>query len=120
MKIIITSKGENLKSKVDPRFGRAKMFILYDTENGNYELIDNKQNLNAVQGAGIQAGQTVADTEAEALITGNCGPKAFSVLSAGSVKVYIGASGTIEEAIEDFKNDKLKCSDQANVDGHWN
>ncbi len=119
MRIVITAQGETLDSNVDPRFGRAKTFIVVDTENGEFECVDNTQNLNAAQGAGIQAAQTVCGTNAEALITGNCGPKAFRVLSTAGVKVYTGATGTVAEALEKFKNGELKESNEANVEGHW-
>ena len=119
MKVVVTSQGETLDSNVDPRFGRAKNFLVVDTENGEFKCVDNAQNLNAAQGAGIQAAQTVCGTDAEALITGNCGPKAFKVLSAANIKVYVGASGTVAEALEKFKKGELKESEEANVEGHW-
>lgn len=119
MKVVVTSQGETLESKVDPRFGRAKNFIIVDTESGDFECVDNAQNLNAAQGAGIQAAQNVANTDAEALVTGNCGPKAFKVLEASKIKVYVGADGTVAEAIEKFKNGELNEAENANVEGHW-
>ena len=61
MKVVITSLGETLESPVDQRFGRARYFILYDTESNEWSVHDNKQNLNAAQGAGIQAGQKVVE-----------------------------------------------------------
>ena len=119
MKLAITSEGEDLSSAVDPRFGRAKYFIVLDTETGDYAAHNNAQNLNAVQGAGIQAGRNVADLGVEAVLTGNVGPKAFSVLQAAGVKVYIGAAGTVAEAVEKFKAGELKPVSEANVEGHW-
>ena len=119
MKIVVASQGTDMDSPIDPRFGRAKYFIVVDTETGEFSASDNAQNLNAVQGAGIQAGQNVVELGAEALICGNVGPKAFTVLNAGKVKVYIGASGTVADAVEQFKADKLKCSENPNVEGHW-
>ena len=55
MKVIVTSQGQELNSPVDPRFGRAKYFLVVDTETGDFSAADNSQNLNAAQGAGIQA-----------------------------------------------------------------
>lgn len=120
MKVTITSNGQEMDSEVDPRFGRAKWFILVDTESGEHEAIDNKQNLNAAQGAGIQAGQNVVELGVEAVITGNVGPKAFRVLQAAGIKIYLCGSGTtVAEAIEQLKAGDLKEVDQANVEGHW-
>ena len=119
MKVAITSQGSDLSSPVDPRFGRAKSFIVVDTETHAFEAHDNTQNLNAAQGAGVQAGRTVAELGAEAVVTGHVGPKAFATLQAAGVKIYIGAQGSVKEALEQFKAGQLSCVDQANVEGHW-
>ena len=119
MKLCITSQGEELSSAVDPRFGRAAMFILADSDTGAFEVIDNKQNLQAAQGAGIQAGQKVATSGAKAVITGHCGPKAYSTLQAAGIEVFTGAEGTITEAIAAWKSGKLKKASGADVEGHW-
>jgi len=119
MKIAVTSSGKNLDSQVDLRFGRAAGFIIYDTETGSFEYVDNVQNLNAMQGAGIQAAQNVVEKNVSAIITGNCGPKAFAVLSAAGVKIYVGAQGSVKDVIEKFKNNELEEAQIANVQGHW-
>ena len=119
MKVIVTSQGRELNSPVDPRFGRAKYFLVVDTETGDFSATDNSQNLNAAQGAGIQAGKNVVDLGAEAVITGHVGPKAFATLHSGGIKVYTGAAGTVADAIEQFKADKLKSSSGADVEGRW-
>lgn len=119
MKLAVTSQGPDLKSSVDPRFGRAKCFVIVDTETGQFSTADNSVNLNAAQGAGIQAGRKVVELGAAAVITGHVGPKAFATLQAGGIKVYTGATGTVAEAVEQFKADKLKQSTGADVEGHW-
>ena len=116
MKIAVTSLGESLESPVDQRFGRARVFVLYDLETGEWSAHDNKQNLEAAQGAGIQAGQHVVDMGAGAVITGHCGPKAFKTLSAADIEIYQDAAGSVREAIDAFKAGKLKKSDQADVE----
>ena len=119
MKLAVTSQGPGIDSPVDPRFGRAKYFLLIDTDSGQPETVDNSQLLNAAQGAGIQAAQNVVELEVEAVVTGNVGPKAFSVLEAGGIKMYIGATGSVENAVEQLKADRLECVTEANVEGHW-
>jgi predicted Fe-Mo cluster-binding NifX family protein len=119
MKVAITSHGADLSSAVDHRFGRAKFLIVVDTDTGQFSAHDNTQNVNAVQGAGIQAGRNVVDLGVQAVITGNVGPKAFATLQAGGVKVHLGATGSAAEAMEKFKAGELECVSESNVEGHW-
>lgn len=119
MKIAITSTGPNLEAGMDQRFGRAQMFLIVDTETGQFTAVDNTQNLEAAQGAGIQAAKTVVDQGAEVLITGHCGPNAFKTLQAAAVKVIVGARGTNAEVLERFKNGELSEAQSPDVEGHW-
>lgn len=119
MRIAITTSGKDLDAPVDPRFGRARSFIIYDTDTGEWSLLDNAQNLNAAQGAGIQAATAVVNAGAEAVLTGNCGPKAFRALSAGKVAVYTGVGGTVRQAIEMFKACQLRPAVTASVESHF-
>ncbi len=107
MKLAVTSEGNTLQSPLDPRFGRARYFIVVDTETGKFSAVDNTVNLNAAQGAGIQAGKRIAGLGVEGLVTGHVGPKAFSTLEAAGVQIHTGASGTVGDAIEQFKAGKL-------------
>lgn len=118
MKIAVSSTGTTLESAVDPRFGRAKYFIVIDTDSYTFEAHDNSVNLNALQGAGIQSAKNVVDTGAEAIVSGNVGPKAFSVLNAAGMTIYTGASGTIRDAVDAFKAGSLSAVARANVEGH--
>jgi predicted Fe-Mo cluster-binding NifX family protein len=119
MKIVVTSSGETLDSPVDPRFGRAAKFIVYDTDSKEFEVVDNAQNINLPQGAGIQAAGTVSRLGAQGLVTGHCGPKAYRTLAAAGVKVYLGAQGTVAEAIESFEQGRLESAGGPDVQGHW-
>ena len=119
LKVTISAQGKDMNSPVDPRFGRAKYFIVVDTETESFTAHDNSQNLQAPQGAGIQAAKNVLDLGAETIISGNVGPKAFDTLMAGGITVYTGASGTVRDALEAFKAGKLKKAGKATVEGHW-
>jgi len=119
MKIAITAQGNEISSEIDLRFGRAKWLIVVDAETGDCETHDNVVNLNAVQGAGIQTGQNIANLGADVVITGNVGPNAFKTLSAADVKIFLAEKQTVQEAIDSFKAGELKEVDRANVEGHW-
>jgi len=119
MKVAITSSGKDLTSDIHRRFGRAENFIIVDSETMEYSVVENTQNLNLPQGAGIQAAKTIVDNNVKVLITGNCGPKAFQILDKVGIKIFIGVKGRIADALQQFKNNELKAIDAANVDGHW-
>jgi len=69
-------------------------------------------------GAGIQAAQTIASKGVKVVITGNVGPNAFQALSAAGIEVMTGASGTVKEAIEKFKNGQLSKAGSPTVGEH--
>ena len=119
MKVAVSAKGRTLDDEVDPRCGRASVFLVVDTETGEFEVVENTQNLEAAQGAGIQAARTVAEHGAEAVVSGHCGPKAFRTLDAAGVKIVVGASGTAREAVEKFASGALAPVESADVEGHW-
>ena len=119
MKIAVTSKGLDLDSQVDPRFGRAAYILIVDSKTFDFEVLDNKENVNALKGAGIQTASMVSDKGAEALLTGFCGPNAFKTLNAAKIKVASDIEGTVKDAVTSFIQGKLTISDQANVEGQW-
>lgn len=120
MKVAVTARGETPDAETDPHFGRAKIFLLVDTETGECSAHDNKQNLQASQGAGIQSAETVVRLGAEAVITGNVGPKAFYVLSGAEIPVFLAPSGSkVAQAVELLKANELSPAQGATKEGHW-
>jgi len=119
MKICVTSQGPDLASEVDPRFGRAKFFIIYNDEDETFEVVDNTQNKEASGGAGIQAASTVAENDCDWVISGHMGPKALAVLQEAGVSVATGASGKVSDALRAFREGELEETEEADVSPHW-
>lgn len=119
MKIAVTAKGRDLGAEVDPRFGRAAYIVIVDTETMDYEVIDNAANVNAFKGAGIQAATMISERGVEVLLTGYCGPNAFTTLEAAGIKVGSDTVGTVAEALETFKKGGVRYSDAPNAEGQW-
>jgi len=71
VKIVFTASGDDLNAPLDGRFGRAQKFLVYDLESKTFNVIDNQENLNAAQGAGIQSAETVARLGATVVVTGH-------------------------------------------------
>lgn len=119
MLVAFSTEGENLDSLLDTRFGRCRNFLVLDATSSDFKVMENAQNLHAAQGAGIQSAQNVIAAGAQALVTGHCGPKAFKVLQAAGVSIYLGEEKSIRALIEDFHNGKLEPLTSPNVEGHW-
>ncbi|MBZ4037852.1 NifB/NifX family molybdenum-iron cluster-binding protein, partial [Flavobacterium sp. 17A] len=86
-KIAVTAFDKTPDSAVDERFGRARYIIIFDTESEETQVIDNLDNLNAAQGAGINTAQKMADLSVDLILSGHVGPKAFKVLQATGIQV---------------------------------
>ena len=117
MKIAVTSEGEKPEGMVDPRFGRCRYFLVFDEATGSYTVLPNEQNIQAAQGAGIQAAQRLIEHGVEVVITGNIGPKAFKSLRADGIRVYTAAGMTVTEAVAAYRAGKLAESLEETAEG---
>lgn len=116
MKIAVSARGKSLDSAMDPRFGRSAGFVLFDTETGQTDYLDNSDQLDLTQGTGIKSAQMIVAAGTDVLITGQMGPKAAGVLSRAGIKLYACHSGTVQDAIhavdsntlEAFRNDAIQ------------
>ena len=108
MKIALTATSNSINGSMESRFGRSHGFIIYDSENRKSEFLDNTVNMNSAQGAGIQSAMNLIKAEAKAVITGHCGPKAFSLLKNAGIAVYLTEVNSVSEAIQLFESNSLK------------
>ena len=119
MKIAISSTGKTLESEVDSKFGRCKYFLIIEIENKkikDFKVVENTAKAQA-GGAGIGAGEIIANQKVDSIITVNLGPRAFSIFDQFKIKVYHG-EGKIKEVVENFANGKLKKLSNSNASQH--
>jgi predicted Fe-Mo cluster-binding NifX family protein len=120
MRLCIPAERPALDAPVDARLGRAAVFVLVDNDTGEMVgAVENVQNKQAASGAGVQAGQAIANSGAQAVLCTHVGPKAFRVLQAAGLQVYTGAEGTVADAVKAFQEERLEKTGSANVAGHW-
>ena len=120
MKVCIPAEAPRLDARVDERLGRAACFVLVESDSDAVlASVPNDQNKQAAQGAGVQAGQAIASLAPDAVLCANCGPKAFRVLQTAGIKVFLGAAGTVAEAVGALREGRLQEAPNANVEGHW-
>lgn len=110
MKIAISSKGKELESEIDSRFGRCPYFLIVEVDKESKEIKDFRAIENSASkqtsGAGVTAGETVANEKVDAIITSNMGPRAFQVFEQLGTKIYQG-QGNIKDVIKKFLEGKL-------------
>ncbi|MCD4846819.1 MAG: NifB/NifX family molybdenum-iron cluster-binding protein [Candidatus Aegiribacteria sp.] len=117
MKVIVSSLGKDLDSKISPVFGRAQWFISVDTDDMSYEAFENPS-ISQSSGAGIMAAQFVLKKGPASVLSANIGPNAFEVLQAGSISCYIAENGTVKETVEAFIDKKLDKMGLATANSH--
>jgi len=100
VRIAIASKGRELSSQVEPRFGRAEFIIIYDTGTPEPEVLDNQETSQLTGGAGVKAAEAVVDKRVDYVISQNFGPKALQVFKAANVKAAVISGETVAHAIE--------------------
>ncbi len=96
MKILVATQTKGgLEDLVSPVFGRAPTFTVVEVE--NKEIKDTKVHTNTAaagfRGVGIQAAQFAANEKVNAVIAGNIGPYASSVLAQTGIEIATGFVG---------------------------
>lgn len=117
MRIAVTSQGPNAASKVEPRFARARFFVMFDTETRVFTSYENTPGLREVPYQGVQAAEELLGLGVDGVITGSIGGKAFAMLLASSVVVYTGASGTVMDAIDQYEAGRVRCAIKPSLQG---
>ncbi len=114
-KVAISSEGSGLESMVDPRFGRAGYFVVYDTASCDVSCIDNGASQALGQGAGIATAECLAGKGVEVVLSGYVGPKAFQALHAADIKVCQDMDGmSTGQALERFQAGMVSFADTPN------
>ena len=106
MKIAIPVNEKKMESTICMSFGRTPYFMLYETDNGTYEFVDNAA-VASQGGAGVKAAQSIVDQKIEALLAPRCGENASVVLSGAGVKIYKTEGISIIDNIGKFKESQL-------------
>ncbi|GAG04427.1 unnamed protein product [marine sediment metagenome] len=111
MKICIPTMGENgLDNQVGEHFGRVPTYTIVDLDTNEVKVIENTSEHMGGQG---YPPEIMAKEGVNAMVCRGLGRRAIMMFEELGIDVYIGASGTVKDVIEAFKQDKLQ---KANVD----
>jgi predicted DNA-binding protein (UPF0251 family)/predicted Fe-Mo cluster-binding NifX family protein len=110
-KIAVSSEGPDLDGPVDPRFGRAAGFVIFDPDNMASEYVANAAAQGMAQGAGIQAAELMTRHGVGVVLTGYVGPKAFQALSAVGIMVGQNLEDlSVRQAVEKYKTGQVSMA----------
>jgi len=103
MKIAFATNGNSLKDEVVLHFGKAKNFLIFGTENGNFEVFENPE----IEGKGLPP-DFFKSQNVDIVIVFSLGPRAFEKFKNYKIKVLKTTGGTILENLKRFEENKLK------------
>jgi predicted Fe-Mo cluster-binding NifX family protein len=106
MRVVVSSDGADLESRLHETFGRCPMFLFVETDTMEFETVANPS-VEAPSGAGVRAAELVSGADVQVVITGRVGPKAMNVLREAGVAVYVASGGTVRQAVEGFRAGNL-------------
>lgn len=116
MRICMPTMGTSgLDDQISEHFGRAQSFTLVDTASGKVEVIAN--NGEHVCGGGAPVDRLKA-AKPDVIVCGGLGGGAIRMLDSLGFKVYIGARGTVKDAVESYKNGKLQEASMESACAH--
>ena len=110
MKICIPTMGENgLNNLVGEHFGRVPTYTIVDLDTDNVKVIPNTSHH---MGGQVDPPEIMAREGVNVMICQGLGRRAITMFEEFGIEVYIGASGTVRDAVTAFKQGRLQ---KANV-----
>jgi predicted Fe-Mo cluster-binding NifX family protein len=93
---------EGLQSELNDHFGMTEDFAVFDYDNGEVAGLRFVSNDSSVEGAKTNA-EILVDNGVQMVLAGYIGPHMLVALLDSGIRVFKGAVGTLEDAIEDFR-----------------
>jgi len=113
MKVCIPSIGPGgLDDGVGEHFGRVPNYTLVDTETNEVKVVPNTSE--HAGGSGYPP-DIIHAAGAEVMVCGGLGRRAIMMFEEKGIMVYIGASGTVRDAVEMYKQNKLQPATDENA-----
>ena len=106
MRICIPTMGENgLNDIVGEHFGRVPTYTIVDLDTNEVKVIPNTSE--HMGGHGYPA-EIMMREKIDVLVCRGLGRRALSMFEEFGIEVYIGATGTVKDAVVAFKEGKLR------------
>jgi len=113
MKIAVPTMGrKGLDEDVGQHFGRVPTYTIVDTETNDVKVINNTSQHAGGQGypPEIMQGEGV-----EVMLCSGLGPRAITMFEDFGIDVFVGAAGTVKDAVDAWEKGKLQEATDANA-----
>lgn len=115
MKVCIPTNGDKgLDDSVGEHFGRVPTYTIVDLETNNVKVIPNTSH--HMNGAGYPP-EIMAKEGVNAMVCQGLGRRAITMFEEMGIDVYIGASGTVKDAVDAFRNGSLQKAGEGDACG---
>ncbi len=111
MKVAVPTNGENLEDLIVSHFGRARNYLIYDTDTKNFEVFPNPEVVDKEE----SPPEFLNKMGVNIVICFNLGQKAFEKFEDFRIKIYEALEKNIAENIKDFQNRKLRELKKENI-----
>ncbi len=113
MIVCVPTIGNNgLNEQVGEHFGRVPTFTVVDIETNEVKVIPNVSH--HMGGRGYPP-ELIANAGAHVMLCSGLGRRAITMFEESGIEVYIGAHGTVENAIQMWKNNMLQMATDKNA-----
>jgi predicted Fe-Mo cluster-binding NifX family protein len=102
MNLMITSLGESLESPIDPRFGRARYFVIYNTSSNRWTVQKNNQIHASAKTAETEACKIAVNCNVSVIATGHCRLNSLRSLAENKIVVFFNSLGSVKDKIQYF------------------
>lgn len=109
MKVCIPTLGEGgMEDNVGEHFGKVPTYTIVDLETGEVKVIENSS---IHMGGELYPPEIMAREGVDVMLCRGIGRRALGMFKDFNIDVYLGAEGTVKDAIEMFKQGKLRKAD---------
>ena len=113
MKVSVPSMGEKgLDEQVGEHFGRVPTYTIVDTETDEVQII---QNTTMHMGGQGYPPDMLSEHGVNVMICGGLGRRAITMFEEMGIMVYIGAHGTVKDAIRMWQDGQLQAATDENA-----
>jgi predicted Fe-Mo cluster-binding NifX family protein len=103
---------EGLDEQVGEHFGRVPYYTMVDTETDEVKAVPNTS---AHQGGSGYPAEILGNMGIDVMLCGGLGRRAIQMFEERGVMVYVGASGTVRNALDAYRKNTLEAATDENA-----